>query len=100
MSTPESKVKRWVDNVFKKYDCWYFSPQSGPWGKAGIPDRIACVGGFFIGVEVKADHTKKPTELQLRCIQQIKDSGGYAMVVNDKETLSELETLVKKLLGV
>ena len=53
-----------------------------------------------MGIEVKADPTKKPTELQLRCIQQIKDSGGYAMVVHDKETLTEMEDLVKKLLGV
>ena len=72
MSTPESKVKRWIDNTFKKYGCWYFSPQSGPWGKAGIPDRIACVNGYMVGVEAKADPTKKPTPLQLKCLQDIR----------------------------
>jgi len=100
MSTPESSVKRKIDNVFKKHNVWYFSPQSGPWGKAGIPDRIACVGGFMLGVEAKADKTKKPTALQLKTMQDIKDSGGYVMVVYDKETVGELEELVKKLLGV
>lgn len=100
MSTPESSVKRKIDNVFKKYNVWYFSPQSGPWGKAGIPDRIACVGGFMLGVEAKADKTKKPTALQTKTMQDIKESGGYVMVVYDKETVDEMEQLIKKLLGV
>ena len=57
-NTPEGKIKRKLDKVLKQEGVWFFNPQAGPFGRAGIPDKIACIGGKFVGIECKADKTK------------------------------------------
>lgn len=98
-ATPEAKVKAYVDKVLKKYQLWFFPPQAGPFGRSGIPDRIAIVAGQFVGIEVKADRTKKPTALQLKCLKDIERAGGKSFVVCDKESLEELEAYIKETLS-
>jgi hypothetical protein len=95
--TPESKVKRKVSALFKELGIWYFMPASNGFGRAGVPDYVACVDGTFVGVETKADKTKKPTPLQIQCGELIQQSGGYWMVVCDDTTLEELRELCKSL---
>lgn len=41
---------------------------------------MACVNGYFVGVEVKGDDGK-PSELQLRNVNKIRCAGGFAMVL-------------------
>ena len=53
--TPEGKIKRKLDNTLKQLGVWYYSPQSGPFGRSGIPDRVAIHKGRFIGIECKAE---------------------------------------------
>lgn len=48
--------------------------------KSGIPDILACVNGYFVGVEVKAQNGK-PSELQLYNIRKIREAGGFAVVL-------------------
>lgn len=93
--TPEGKIKRMVTEVLKRYDCWYFFPAANGMGRAGIPDIITIVNGRFIGIEVKADKTKKPTELQRRCGIDIKGAGGEWFLVFDKESCAELEQHIR-----
>ncbi len=93
-NTPEGKIKRKVSQLFKDHGVWYFMPASNGFGKAGIPDYIACVDGYFIGVECKSDKTKKPTVLQVKCGEQIKKAGGVWMVVYDDETLYQLLQII------
>lgn len=99
MSTPEGKVKAKVDRMLKQFGVWFFSPQAGPFGRAGIPDRIACVNGHFVGIEVKADKTKKPTELQVQCMRNIETSGGRCFVVFDDASLDEARLYISEVLG-
>ena len=73
-NTPEGKVKKKVVTVLKKHGVWYFFPANNGFGKAGIPDLIAIVRGQFLGIEVKADKTKKPTMLQVKCGQEIQNA--------------------------
>ena len=87
MSTPEGKVKRKVDKALHALGVWWFSPQAGPYGRAGVPDRIVCAAGVFVGIEVKADATKKPTRLQKNCMEKIEASGGRCFVVYDEISL-------------
>lgn len=94
MATPESKVKAKVDKMLTQSGVWWFSPQAGPFGRAGIPDRIVCVDGHFIGIEVKADRTKKPTRLQVQCMAKIEAAGGKCFVVYDDETLEEARAYI------
>ena len=93
-STPEGKIKRKLDKMLKSENIWYYSPQAGPFGRAGIPDRVAIVDGRFVGIECKADRTKKPTALQLSCMKQIEDAGGKSIVAFDDETIAEVRTYI------
>lgn len=88
--TPEGKVKRRVTDVLKLHKCWYFCPANNGFGKSGIPDIVAIVNGLFVGIEVKADHTRKPTELQKKCGEDIMAHGGTWFLVYDNDTLAEL----------
>jgi hypothetical protein len=99
--TPEGRIKAKVDKLFKSYPAdqlWYFSPQAGPYGNAGVPDRIACVGGTFFAVECKADAKKKRTRLQDVCATRIQDAGGFYFLVFDAGSLSELEDAIEQVL--
>lgn len=85
--TPEGKIKAKLDRLLKELGVWYYSPQAGPFGFAGIPDRVAIVRGLFIGIECKADRSKKPTALQVKCMRDIEAAGGKCFVVCDTESL-------------
>lgn len=86
--------------MLDQFGVWFFSPQAGPYGRAGIPDRIACVDGRFVGIEVKADRTKKPTKLQVQCMEKIEASGGRCFVVFDDTSLEEAKMYIAEVLGV
>ena len=88
--TPEGKVKKRIAELLKIHRVWYFFPASNGFGKSGIPDIIAIVNGLFIGIEVKADKTKKPTELQKKCGEEIISHGGAWFLVYDNDTIDEL----------
>jgi hypothetical protein len=96
MSTPEAKIKAKLDRMLKRFepDLWYFSPQAGPYGKAGIPDRVVCVAGYFFGIEVKKDGRSKPTALQIKCMSDITKAGGRTFVVYDDATIDKVADLI------
>jgi len=95
MSTPEGKIKRWLDKALKEHGVWFYSPQAGPFGKAGIPDRVAIVRGRFVGIECKADKSKKPTALQTKTMKEIEMQGGKCFLVYDKETIQEVVAYIE-----
>lgn len=92
--TPEKRVKKKVVEVLKKHGVWYFFPANNGFGKSGIPDIIAIVGGEFVGIEVKSA-TGKPTELQKICGKQIQEAGGTWLVVSDDITLQVLDAVIE-----
>jgi hypothetical protein len=93
--TPEKRIKRMVTEILKKYKVWYFFPAANGMGRAGIPDIIGIVDGGFVGIEVKADKTKKPTELQKICGKEIQAAGGRWFLVYDVDSCAELERFVQ-----
>lgn len=93
--TPEGKVKQMVAKIMKKYKLWYFFPAANGMGRAGIPDIISIVDGGFVGIEVKADKTKKPTELQKICGREIQAAGGRWFLVYDADSCAELERYIQ-----
>lgn len=93
-STPEGRVKRKLDKMLKAEGIWYYSPQAGPFGVAGIPDRVCIVEGQFVGVECKADKTKKPTALQTKCMADIEQAGGKCFVAYDDDTIAEVREYI------
>ncbi len=102
--TPEKKMKRRVDAVLKANDIWFFAPQSGIYGRAGIPDRIGIApGGRMLAVEVKAPGAKRGlTELQKKAIMDMRLAGAMCFVVDSDADLHELDTWIKtvKRMGV
>ena len=78
--TFENKIKKFL----KKKGCWVLKTWSNGVQRSGIPDLLVCCNGVFLGIEVKAENGK-PTELQLWNIEEIKKSGGLAMVLYPKD---------------
>jgi Holliday junction resolvase len=72
----ENKIKKFL----KDRGCWYVKYFANRNTRAGIPDILACVNGRFVAIEVKAENGK-PTELQKWNVEQIKSSGGIAMIL-------------------
>lgn len=80
--TPERKVKAQVADILKEYGVYYFFPPANGLGRAGIPDIIACAWGQFLAIECKAGKGK-PTQLQERELQAIRNASGIAFIVNE-----------------
>jgi len=93
--TPEGKIKKKLDKMLKSKEYLFsFPPQAGPFGSAGIPDRVVCCQGKFLGVECKADAKKPLTGLQLRAMRMIEAAGGAFFLVYDDVTIAEVEAWI------
>ena len=79
--TPEGEIKDQVRKVLDEMGAYYFFPAANGYGRTGIPDVIACVGGHFIGIECKAG-SKQPTALQQRELDNIEKAEGTGILVN------------------
>jgi hypothetical protein len=88
----ENRVKRWLESegVFPA-GCpvqemtvplcgWYFKVWGGGFQKAGIPDLIINVNGFFFGVELKADKGR-PSDLQKKNVAMINQGNGVGIIL-------------------
>jgi len=89
--TPEGKVKKKLTEMLKRHKVWYFLPGNNGMGKSGIPDVICIVGGQFVGIECKADKTKQPTALQMKCAVDIRNAGGYWFLAFDEDSIDQIE---------
>lgn len=90
-------MKAQIKRVLQDSHTYFFMPVGGGYGRAGIPDFVACKNGHFIAIEAKAGHGVT-TALQDMELQKIKAAGGTALVVNEhnlnqlKEVLDETDT--------
>jgi Holliday junction resolvase len=71
----ENKIKRYL----KERGCYRVKYFGCSYSESGTPDILACVNGYFLAIEVKAQNGK-PSELQLAKIEQIRKAGGFAYV--------------------
>lgn len=94
-ATPEKKVKDKVKAILTTHGAYFFMPPANGYGRAGVPDFIACVNGWFLAIETKANGGK-PTALQIREIETIRRNNGVAVVV-DETNYDMLPDLIKKL---
>lgn len=87
----ENKIKAWL----KENNCYNVKFFANRMTKVGVPDILASVNGYFVGIEVKAQNGW-PSELQYYNLREIRKSGGFAYIVypsgwNDlKEILENL----------
>ena len=91
--TPEGKVKKAAKNILDSlHGCWYFSPQSGVYGRSGIPDLVGCYKGKFFSIECKAAGNTT-TALQEKEIAAIRSAGGLSLVI-DESNIDRLKPIL------
>lgn len=89
-NTPEGKVKNKVKQILKDHGIWYYMPVAGPFSAHGIPDFVGCHKGKFFSVETKAPgKIDNLTDNQRRVINEIREHGGIALVIDDPAKLEE-----------
>ena len=72
----ENKIKKFIENQ----GGWQVKFFANRMTRNGIPDILACINGYFVGIEVKSQ-TGKPSPLQLHHCSEIRKAGGFAFVV-------------------
>jgi Holliday junction resolvase len=77
---PEKNFENKIKDFLDKQGAWYVKFFANRMTKEGIPDILACVNGYFVGIEVKAQNGK-PSDLQLYHCEKIRKSGGFAFVL-------------------
>ena len=77
----EKQFENKIKNFLKNRGAWFIKYWAGAqFTKSGIPDILACVNGYFVAIEVKAQNGT-PSNLQLYNINRIRRAGGFAFVV-------------------
>ena len=89
MKTPEAYEKEAICKYLDSIGAWYFKPYMAGFGKAGVPDLIACIHGRFWGIEVKRPG-KAPTPIQTRRMEEIELAGGYAVAGTSAHVIPHL----------
>lgn len=72
----ENKVKKYLE----ENGVWFVKYFANRNTKSGIPDLLACVNGYFVAIEVKAENGK-PGPLQLWHQKKIRQSGGISIIL-------------------
>lgn len=73
----ENRVKAHLINN----GAWYIKYWAGAkFTKEGTPDVLACVKGYFFGIEIKASDGR-PSLIQLLTLRNIRRSGGYGILL-------------------
>ena len=79
----EGDVKDDVKEVFDRHGWFWWMPPSNAYSKVGISDFHAVKNHCFMVVETKrGDKPPKPTANQIAFLQDVKQAGHFAFVVN------------------
>ena len=85
-----------MENLKRKYPNCYALPKPIRPNGRGAPDRIFCINGRFVAIEVKREKMFKIAPLQLVHQQKIKEAGGIAIIAHSwKEVEEELDKCLK-----
>lgn len=77
----ENSIKQWLETN----NHWLIKVQGGVNApSSGVPDILACINGYFVGIEVKTK-TGIVSEIQKYQIDRIIKSGGVAFVATSLE---------------
>lgn len=91
----ERDVKRKLTTALKSIGAWYCMPHGAGYGRAGIPDVIACVNGKLGAFECKFGGNK-PTPHQVIELEAIRRAGGQAMIVDENNIDEVVRLLTEK----
>jgi len=85
--TPEGLVKKKVRNYLVSIGAYFFFPVQMGIGSSTL-DILCCIGGKFVGIEVKAAG-KVPTSRQRLIMDAIKEADGIAIWGDSPEDIIE-----------
>ena len=78
---PETRFRMKVDKRLDELpNSWFESIQQKT--IQGTPDKLGCVNGYFVALELKATATSYVSPLQLLKLDRIRAAGGYAALVH------------------
>lgn len=72
----ETKIKKFLDEE----GAWYVKYFANRNTRSGVPDILACVNGYFVGIEVKAQNGHASV-LQIHNCTEIRLAGGFAFIL-------------------
>lgn len=80
MAGPEKRFENKIKAFLDEKGCYYIKYFANSFTKSGVPDLIACVGGYFVAIEVKASEGK-PSELQKHHQSLIRKAAGISIIL-------------------
>ena len=90
----EKNFEQKVKAVLKNEGCYFLKYWGGGfYTKEGVPDLLVCCAGQFMGIEIKAADGK-PTLLQLKNLEQIRNAGGWGILLYPKD-FDQLKTWIQ-----
>lgn len=92
----EKQFENKIKNYLKANNCWYVKYFANRMTKVGVPDILACVNGFFVGIEVKASNGH-PSDLQIYNRDKIRESNGISIIVYP-EQWEDFQLLIQDLI--
>jgi hypothetical protein len=92
MHSPEWFEKRDIDKYLESIGAYVVKPATFGQGKSGVPDRVCCIHGTFVGIEVKRPG-KDPTAVQERRMGEVQQAGGIAIWGTAEKVIGELKAL-------
>jgi len=93
----EKEITHSIRSLLKQFGIFHFKHFGGPMSQRGISDLLGCYQGRFLALEVKRPGNK-PSDDQIRFIENVKASGGIAGVVYSIDDVVELLGLNKRML--
>ena len=76
----EKDFEKEVKKYLKEQGCWVLKTWGNGVQRSGVPDLLVCCNGYFLGIELKAEHGKV-SELQQWNLDQICNAGGIGIVL-------------------
>lgn len=85
-----------LTNIKKAYPNCYALPKPIRPNGVGVPDRIFCINGRFVAIEVKREKMFKIAPKQLEHQQKIRDAGGISIIAHSwEEVKKELDKCLR-----
>ena len=73
----------------KKYPTCYALPKPVRPSSRGVPDRIFCINGRFVAIEVKREKMFKIAPKQLEHQEKIRKAGGISIIAHSWEEVEK-----------
>lgn len=92
----EKKFENKIKDFLQLRNCWFVKFFANSFTKKGVPDLLACVNGYFVAIEVKAENGRA-SDLQKLNIDRIRCAGGVAVILRPSQ-FDDFKKLIDKLL--